>query len=274
MNTSHSYTPFRKPAIAVSLAILAVMLVSCNLPSMLAATATPLPTPTPQNTATLPPPTQTAAPTMAPSPTATATPTATNIVFGTGMTAAVEQGSIQPNQVQAFTLDAGQYQPMILIVSSPNNDVYLGVTEPDGNILLDPAKKWTNWQWLLPQTEVYTIKVYGGATTENYTLTTKVAQIITFPSGATSVTLGGSTPKGYIFSYALSCKANQSMTVSINVPASSATLDVFGLATGPLLNPSAKSTSWTGTLPADEDYIIEVIPNGTVVNYTLTVTVK
>jgi hypothetical protein len=162
---------------------------------------------------------------------------------------------------------------MILILSSPNNDVYLGVTEPDGNKLLDPAKKWTSWQWLLPKTEVYTIRVYGGATTENYTLTTKVAKRITFAAGASSVTLAGSTPKGYVFSYALACQANQVMTVSINVPASSAYLDVFGLATGTLLSPSGKATTWTGTLPATQDYIIEVIPNGQVVNYSLTVSV-
>jgi hypothetical protein len=196
-----------------------------------------------------------------------------NIVFASGTTAAVEKGTIQPNQVRAYTLSAGQYQPMILLVYSPNNDVYLGVTEPDGSKLLDPAKKYTNWQWLLPKTEVYTIQLYGGATSEDYTLTTKVAQIVTFPSGATTVMLNGSTPKGYVFSYALACQANQVMTVSLNVPATTAYLDVFGLATGTLLSASAKATSWTGTLPSTQDYIIEVIPVGGEVNYSLKVTV-
>jgi hypothetical protein len=195
-----------------------------------------------------------------------------NIVFASGTTAAVEQGSIQPNQVRTYTLSAGQYQPMILRVNSPNNDVYLGVTEPDGSKLLDPAKKYTNWQWLLPKTELYTIQLFGGATSEDFTLTAKVAQIVTFPSGATTVMLNGSTPKGYVFSYALACQANQVMTVSLNVPATTAYLDVFGLATGTLLSPSAKATSWAGTLPATQDYVIEVIPVGEEVTYSLKVT--
>ncbi len=151
----------------------------------------------------------------------------------------------------------------------------MGVSEPDGNKLLDPANKWTNWQWLLPKTELYTIQVFGGPATENYTLTTKVAQRVNFPSGVSSIALSGSTPNGLVFSYAITCKTNQVMTLSLNLPASSAYLDVIGLATGPLLSASAKSTTWTGSLPSSQDYIIEVIPvGGQVVNYTLSVSVN
>ena len=277
MNTSFLFRHFRKPVKAISLGIIMVMLVGCNLPSQMTTTATLPPTftpPAPQDTPTPEPPTQTPTPAF----TATASPTATlqavNIVFASGTTAAVEQGSIQPNQVKAYTLSAGQNQPMILIVNSPNNDVYLGVTEPDGSKLLDPAKKYTNWQWLLPRTELYTINLYGGAASEDFILTAKVAEIVNFPSGKTSVTLSGSTPKGYVISYAFFCQANQVMTVSLNVPSSQAYLDVFGLATGPLLKSSAKATSWTGTLPITQDYIIEVIPVTGDVTYSLKVTVK
>ena len=276
MKPIHPHSLFRKPAMLVPIIVTLIMLAGCNLPVQPAATATLPPTftaPAPADTPTALPATATAAPTVNPTPSATATPQATNIVFASGTTAAVEQGSIQPNQVLAFTLSAGQNQPMILIVNSPNNDVTLGVTEPDGSKLLDPAKKYTNWQWLLPKTEQYTIQLYGGATSENYTLTAKVAEIVSFSSGATTITLNGSTPKGYIISYALSCQANQVMTVSLNVPATTAYLDVFGLATGPLLSASSKATSWTGTLPSSQDYIIEVIPVGGEISYSLTVSV-
>lgn len=278
MTNKRPHTLLRKPIMAASLGMLLVLLMSCSLPGLLAATPTPQPSPTALpalDTPTQVPPTATLQPTATPMPTTTATPAPVSIVFATGTTAAVEQGSINPNQVKAYTLSAGANQPMILLLGSQNNDVYFGVTEPNGNVLLDPAKKWTNWQWLLPKTEVYTIQVYGGSTTENYTLTTKVAQRINFASGATSATLDGSTPKGFVFTYAIACTASQVMSVSLNVPASKASLDIFGLATGTLLSSGSKVNTWTGTLPSTQDYIIEVIPGGgQVVNYSLTVTVN
>jgi hypothetical protein len=274
-STPHS----RKAILLASLVMLSLSVMSCSLPGVLAsASATPQPSPTalaPLDTATAPAPTETMSPTASPTPSSTPTSAPANIAFATGTTAAVEQGTIEPNQVMEYTLSADKNQPMILLLSSPNNDVYLGVSEPDGNLLLDPAKKWTNWQWLLPKTEAYTIQVHGGATSETYSLTAKVAQRINFAAGATSATLNGTTTKGYVFSYTLTCAANQEMSVSLNVPASTAYLDVFGLATGSLLSSGAKSNTWTGILPATQDYIIEVIPvNGKVVNYTLTVSVN
>ena len=90
-----------------------------------------------------------------------------------------------------------------------------------------------------------------------------------------SVSLNGSTVNGYVFSYAINASANQSMTVSLSAPSGSAYLDIFGLGSGTILGSSAKATSWTGTLPETQDYVIEVIPsNGQVVDYGVTVTVK
>jgi hypothetical protein len=277
MTTKHPKNSFQKPAI--SLAILLVMLISCNLPSRLATTATPQlptasPSPAPLDTPTPLPPTPTATAAPPPEPTSTATPSTTNIIFATGTTAAVLQGSLQSNQVKIFTLSAEQYQPMILILTSTFNDVFLGVNGPDGSKLLDPANKWTSWQWLLPKTGLYTIQIVGGAASANYTLTAKVAKRVTFASGTSSITLSDRTEKGYVFSYALRCQANQTMTVSLNVPASTAYLDVFGLATGTLVKSSVKATTWTGILPSTQDYIIEIIPaNGQVVDYSLQVIV-
>jgi hypothetical protein len=121
---------------------------------------------------------------------------------------------------------------------------------------------------------VYTIQVIGAASSEPYTLTVKVAQLVNFASGATSITLSGTTINGFVFSYALTAKSGQTMKVTLTVPPTTAYLDVFGIATGVLLSPNAKATTWTGVLPETQDYIIEVIPNnGQVVNYSITISV-
>jgi len=113
------------------------------------------------------------------------------------------------------------------------------------------------------------------ASAVTYALTAKVAQIVNFPAGTTSVTLPGSTPSGDVVAYSLACKVNQMLSASLNVPNTTAYIDIFGIATGTLLSPNGHATSFNGTLASTQNYIIEVIPaHGQVVNYTLTVGVK
>jgi hypothetical protein len=78
-----------------------------------------------------------------------------------------------------------------------------------------------------------------------------------------------------VFSYALNCQAGQTMSLSLNVPASSAYLDVFGIASGPGLDQSLHLTSWSGVLPSTQNYIIEIIPTaGQVVNFSLIISIN
>jgi hypothetical protein len=206
-------------------------------------------------------------------PTAAPQAAAGSIAFAAGTTAAVVQGSLQAGQVATYTLQAGQSQILVLIMDSPKNDVSLGVFEPNGNMLLNPANKWRSWQGVLPATELYKIQVTGGATTENFTLTVKVPQIVNFASGATSATLNGTSAYGYPFDYSFACGAGQTMTASLNVPASTAYLDVFGGSTSEmLLSDSARANTWTAVLPQTQPYVVEVVPNNfQVVSYSLTV---
>ena len=257
-------------ALAIGLT-LALLLTGCNLPS---AVPTLLPTYTalaPQDTPTLPPPTDTPPPTVSP------TATAENIVFAAGATAGVKQGTLQPGEVRSFTVSAGQYQPMILIADSPYHDLTLAVYEANGHMLLDPANHWNNWQWLLPATEVYTIQVIGGGSVENFTLTVKIAARVALSSTSTgTATVSGSTPNGYVISYAVTGHTGQTLHVSLTAPANSAVIDVFGLAYGQVLvATSANATNWSGTLPANQDYIVEIVPNpGQIINYSLKVTLN
>lgn len=138
-----------------------------TLPTGPAATQPPANTPVQANTATAVPVVPTAASLLAPTATATAVlanptiqpaaavnaVTSGNIVFTPGTTAAVVLGTTQPGQILTYTLDAAQGQPLILIMDAPQNDVTLGVFEPNGNVVLNPANRWTKWQAILPATE-------------------------------------------------------------------------------------------------------------------------
>ena len=288
-------------SVLISSLILSLVLASCvlPLPATIPTSTPPGPTPLPPFTSTptnfsLPP---TPAPTDTPiisSATPSDTPTATlqvstvqspatsaapavpagSIAFTTGTTAGVVQGTVQPGQMVTYTLGAAQSQTMVLILDSPNKDVTLGVLAPNGAVVVPPTNKWTRWQGLLSQTGLYTIQVIGAGTAETFTLTAKIAEVVNFALGSTSATLSGTTINGYLHSYSFSCQAGQTMTASLNVPSTTAYIDIYGIATGTLLPVSNKANSWTGVLPQTQVYVIEVVPNnGQVVNYSLTVSV-
>ena len=266
------FISFRRALASLSLIIAAGILSGCNLPVAPASTQNSLPTSTlqlPQNTPNL------ATETLTSTPTATTTTAGSNIVFAPGATAGVRMGTLAPGQIQEFTLSAAKNQPMIVIVDSPQRDVHMAVYEPDGTVLVDPSKGWINFQWILPTTGTYKIQVIGGSTTENYTLTVKVAEQIAVPAGGSPKTFSGSTVNGFVFSYAINCHAGKTMHLTLNVPAGSAYLDVFGIATGPVLDQSLQLTSWSGVMPSSQNYIVEIIPAaGQVVNYSLTISVN
>jgi len=270
MSIKKRYFSLRRSYIGVSLAVIMTLLSGCNIP--IASVVQPISSPTstpliPQNT-----PAE-ATPTLTSTPTATMTPPGTNIVFSPGATAWVLEGTLQPGQVKSFTLAAQKNQPMILILESLYNDLSLAVYEEDGNALLPPANNWNRWQWLLPATQTYTIQAIGGSITEDFKLTVKIAAKIALSSGA--ATLNASTVNGYIISYFIVCQAGKTMHLTLNAPANSAYLDVFGITGNILLDQSLKATTWTGLLPSTQTYLIEVIPEaGQVVNFTLTVSVS
>ncbi len=258
--------------------LLAIVLSACNLPH-----GTPaFPTFTPIATNTVSISTPTASPTSPvplpsnPTPTNTSNGTSApiNLLFASGTTAIVQTGRLGPGQIQSYTINVGASQPMILILNSTVGDDYLAVYDASGAVVLDPAKKWSRWQWLLPPTvQLYTIHVIGGASTEDFNLTVKVPARIKFASGSTSTTVTGATVKGYVISYTVTGSADQTLTANLSVPGGSAVMDIFGLATGDsLLGASANSTTFSGKLASTQDYIIEIFPtHGDVIDYSLTV---
>ncbi len=297
MSIKRSSPQIRLGSLLASVLVMVMLLSSCILPGpVVPATFTP-----PQPTV-LPPliPTFTASPAVAnptatPQPSNTPFPTFTNtpvanqpgggssggsgtstgtIAFSTGTTAGVVEGTVQAGQVLTYTLSASQGQAMVLILASANSSATLALYDPNGLMLVDPANKWIRYQTVLPKTGVYKVQVRGGASAVSFTLTAKISQAVNFAAGTSSITLSGTTLKGYLFSYSFRALANQTLTASLNVPATTAYIDVFGINSGSLLSPASKATSWTGTLPRNDVYVIEVIPaGGQVISYSLTVSI-
>lgn len=224
--------------------------------------------------------TATSAPTAAPTNTSAAASSdggAVRIKFAFDATTSIQEGQIQAGQSQRFLLGASADQPLIVSVGSRDNDVTFSVTGArDGKVLLSAAEKLSSWQTMLTVTQDYIIEVYGGASTENFTLNVITPARIRFAQGAVSGTYSGTTPGGYTVSYILHARKGQKMKLNLDAPNGNAVLSMYGYEDGqPYLRYVVEQTSFDFTLPATQDYIIQIVPRGgEVAGYTLTVEVK
>lgn len=97
---------------------------------------------------------------------------------------------------------------------------------------------------------------------------------ITFEVGAASVKIEGDIAANGIDEYLLFALEGQTMTVTIRSSNSSVYVAVTGLADGnPLVRSAAEQTSWTGTLPASQDYSIKAVSTGEEASYVMTITI-
>jgi|GEM_PF-715647 len=232
--------------------------------TLVAATETPVPLPT-----------LTSAPTL----TSTSAPAASGLRlrFATGATASITEGQIQAGQAQNFVVGANARQPMIIMVDSPNQDVTFSVTgQKDGIVLLPASQKATSWQAMLTTSQDYLIRLYGSASSANFTMNVVIPARIDFEPGAISAQRSGSTPDGLIVSYVLRAKAGQKMKLQLDTPDGSTVLGLYGYQDGqPYLRSTVEVTSFELTLPATQDYIIQVIPRGgEVADYELDVQIN
>jgi hypothetical protein len=266
-----------------ALTVIGCSALSTPVPTLAVPTSAPTDTPVIVPTATAIPPTvsPTPEPPTAVPPTAAPAPTpipgAVRINFAKGATAGVVSGELQPGEVQNFLVGASAGQPLMVSTGSYNNDVTFSVTGvKDGKTLLSASQKLTSWQTMLTETQDYLIRVYAGASTENFTLNVITPARINFAPGADSVTETGTTPGGLVVSYILRASANQQMDITLDAPNMSALLSVYGYQDGqPYLRSAIGSQTFNMKLPATQDYVIQVVPNaGQVVNYSLNITVK
>ncbi len=188
------------------LVMLALILAACKLPAAGApptttAKETAVPTPTsivlalPTSTS-LPPtpvvviatstPTTAAPPTAVPPtpipPTPMTLPPAIRIQFAVGGTSATVNGNLDAGQTLVYVLKAAASQTMNVKVSSPNADVYLGVSGVDGTVLLGSQSQDTTFSASLPSTQDYYLSLTASGAATSYTLSVEIPPL---PAGPT-----------------------------------------------------------------------------------------
>ena len=92
---------------------------------------------------------------------------------------------------------------------------------------------------------------------------------INFLGGATTGIVSGPIAPGQMLSYVLQAGQGQPMLVQVVAPQKDVTLSIQTQGGTSLLSPSAKQSSWKGTLPQTEDYIVSLYGGAAAQQYTL-----
>ncbi|HEV7902770.1 MAG TPA: hypothetical protein VGO96_02925 [Pyrinomonadaceae bacterium] len=97
---------------------------------------------------------------------------------------------------------------------------------------------------------------------------------VRFARGRTTATFKNSVVRGTRDRYTLGARAGQKLSVHITSVENNAIFDIYTPQGGTLVGEGEDSTDWSGTLPQDGDYVIEVGGTRGNATYTLKVTVR
>ncbi len=165
---------------------------------------------------------------------------------------------------------------MLVQVVSPQKDVTLSIQTQGGTSLLSRSAKQSSWKGTLPQTEDYIVTLYGGASTQPYTLMIEIVSQISFAKGTDSAKISAHAPAGYGVAYTVFALKDQKVDVELYGVGTNATLTVWGYADGQTyLKAAANKTNFTFTAPMTQDYILQIDPKGSqALDYTIYVKIQ
>jgi hypothetical protein len=200
----------------------------------------------------------------------------TRVQFQPGTTTAILTGELGANESRGYVVAAQQGQVIVAGIPWPEQQggVRAKVTTRD-NVTLPDVGNNTDVVVSLPATQDYIVWVSGGSYATEYHLAVTIPVRIRFAPGSVSTSLDGSISGGMDNWYILRASAGQTLTA--NLDRANVGLIISGLEDSQVLSETGSGdivTSWTGTLPTTQDYIIRVSPVIDRTPYTLTVEVQ
>ena len=180
------------------------------------------------------------------------------IQFAAGATSAVVDGSLEQGAADEYVLRANGGQWMMAMVFSPDNSVVLEIVGlTDGQPLVRSDLRQPFWQGSLPATQDYSVKAVPTTGATVYTLQVIIPERVEFATGAVSATREGNLEPWQAHDYLLAALQGQTMTVTIQSAEDKVLLEIYGVDDGqPLARVPMGLTTWTGVLPATQDYLI------------------
>ncbi len=198
------------------------------------------------------------------------------IQFNPGTTSAIISGFVPANGSIRYNLYAMANQNFIVMIRSSKNSAVLGISDNIGLSYLSATNKYTYWNMVLPKTGTYNIDVVGLDQGTDFAFQVIIPARIVFPANTYWQSYSGSIGSNSVVSYSVYAAAGKMMSVNLNSGATpQAFLRISGIGTGTVyLDQTAYQTGVSMSLPATQDYLIEVISQMNPAAYSLTVDIR
>jgi hypothetical protein len=184
----------------------------------------------------------------------------TRLAFQPYATSTEVQGTITGGTTQEYILRAAGGQLMIVNLASPSQQLYLRIySAMTGQVLADTSAHLTSWQGILPSSQDYVIALISQGTDTNFSMNVTIPENIHFNPGAISATYNYPLRPRETHTFLLRASAGQTMSLTVSPTDKSVLLAFYGYQDGqPYLRDAVGETSWTGPVPATQDYVVQV----------------
>jgi hypothetical protein len=183
--------------------------------------------------------------------------------FPAGRTGVQISGTVPGNMLHRYLVRALQGQTLIAEIFSVRNDVTLALYTEAGRLIHPEDSGISIYQWRLPANQEYRLEVIGPAADSDYRLVINIPRVVRFAVGTYGQSQTGAVSQGEVFLYRLRARQGQTMTLNLTPTNGAVALGVYGMESGDeLLRPELGETSWSGVLPADTHYLVQVVGLG------------
>lgn len=214
----------------------------------------------------------TGSPTPSPSVEPTASPTVEDnrILFAPGTTFATVRGEVQENTPREYVLQVSQGQMLSLFIESGGKTPALAISGADGKEILSAASGYTWYLTRITKTQDYIVTVVPAGKSADFILHVATPIDVNFDSGATAKTFQGMIAADDIVEFRAYAVKGQKARVTLNSISGQASLHIYGLLD--LVNyveRKSGSTTWEALLTESQNYIIKVLANDYPTEFTL-----
>jgi len=156
---------------------------------------------------------------------------------------------------------------------SPDEGVQTVIYGMDGTVLKSGMGGGSFFRGTLPSTQDYIISLSAGDQAVSYTMNVIIARRIKFAPGTFSVVERGEVGPGWEQAWVLTAGAGQTMKVDVAAPGADVRLVVYGEDGSVLKSGMGGGSTFEGTLPSAQDYVVVVGPADRSTGYELEVTI-